>query len=413
MADKQLEEILHRLGTQAVPDAVHELAEQLGSDFVKDLPPTHKTKTLKLWETIMRSGWTKLAVAALVIVAIALGLGLWDTGSGKVYAAQLLTRAARALGDIESVYIKLKMRTTPSGDNFRHIQLDGEFVTVELWQQQDPNGVTCWRMQNPSRVMVMDGNEVRTLITGKYAYHRQARTNRYNWLPLSLKDVAQIMQREAQWAAQAGGDYVTMHEMGEDGREKKVVLIEAKAQGDFTNDYLKNSGIEESDHQRVYVFDAETSLLEAFHLAIRDGERDVVVLQIQSIQYNQALDSALFKLEWPKDVVFWTEPEVLKDNDVYTNMGPKEAAAAFFQACTDEDWEEFLKYYPQSAVDERTKRVFGKLVVISLGEPFQSGRYPGWFIPYEIKFPNGHIKKHNLAMRNDNAAGRYVFDGGF
>ena len=51
--------------------------------------------------------------------------------------------------------------------------------------------------------------------------------------------------------------------------------------------------------------------------------------------------------------------------------------------------------------------------IITIGEPFQSGRYPGWFVPYEIKLNSGEIKAHNLALRNDNDAGRYVVDGGF
>ena len=49
---------------------------------------------------------------------------------------------------------------------------------------------------------------------------------------------------------------------------------------------------------------------------------------------------------------------------------------------------------------------------ISLGEPFQSAGYAGWFVPYEIKLKSGGTKKHNLAIRNDNPAHRFQFDGG-
>jgi hypothetical protein len=52
---------------------------------------------------------------------------------------------------------------------------------------------------------------------------------------------------------------------------------------------------------------------------------------------------------------------------------------------------------------------------VSLGEPFPSKAYAGgkgWFIPYVIKLKNGEVKKFNLAMRRDNPANRYVFDGG-
>ena len=36
----------------------------------------------------------------------------------------------------------------------------------------------------------------------------------------------------------------------------------------------------------------------------------------------------------------------------------------------------------------------------------------GGFVPYEIKFKSGKVHKHNLAVRNDNPAKRFVVDGG-
>jgi hypothetical protein len=49
------------------------------------------------------------------------------------------------------------------------------------------------------------------------------------------------------------------------------------------------------------------------------------------------------------------------------------------------------------------------LEVVSIGEPFQSGKYPGWYVPYEIKLRPTDI---NVRVSNTNAANRYVFDGG-
>ena len=82
----------------------------------------------------------------------------------------------------------------------------------------------------------------------------------------------------------------------------------------------------------------------------------------------------------------------------------------FFDALSRQDTDELLAVYPVSAAPPWAKR-FASLQVVSLGEAFQSGGYPGWFVPYVIKF-NGETKKHNLAVRNDNHAHRWVFDGG-
>jgi hypothetical protein len=58
------------------------------------------------------------------------------------------------------------------------------------------------------------------------------------------------------------------------------------------------------------------------------------------------------------------------------------------------------------------KDYLGGLEIISIGEPFQSATYRGWFVPYEIKLRSGQVKKHNLALRNDNRAHRFQLDGG-
>jgi hypothetical protein len=97
-------------------------------------------------------------------------------------------------------------------------------------------------------------------------------------------------------------------------------------------------------------------------------------------------------------------------------MTPKETAKAFFEACAKEDWEEAAKFWGTTPITEPIKRYLGGLTLVSLGEPFQSAGYAspgkGWFVPYEIKLKMGVVKKFNLAVRNDNPAGRYVVDGG-
>jgi hypothetical protein len=91
-------------------------------------------------------------------------------------------------------------------------------------------------------------------------------------------------------------------------------------------------------------------------------------------------------------------------------MTPEQAARAFFEACAKEDWEEAQKFY--GPLNESTKKYLGGLEIITIGESFASAGYGGRFVPYEIKLRDGSAKKHNLALRNDNAARRYVVDGG-
>ena len=93
-------------------------------------------------------------------------------------------------------------------------------------------------------------------------------------------------------------------------------------------------------------------------------------------------------------------------------MTPGAVAKAIFQACADENWEEFLKYYTRPEADEDWLEMMGGLEIIRIGEPFKSKDYSGWFVPYEVKLKSGRIMKHNLAVRNDNEEAIWLYDGG-
>ena len=45
-----------------------------------------------------------------------------------------------------------------------------------------------------------------------------------------------------------------------------VLTIKSKAQGDFTNDWLKNKTIETADHSRIYRLDARTKRLQGLQV---------------------------------------------------------------------------------------------------------------------------------------------------
>jgi hypothetical protein len=158
----------------------------------------------------------------------------------------------------------------------------------------------------------------------------------------------------------------------------------------------------------VYCFDAETKLLKGFEVFVHTDKGDVLIFEVNEIEYNPQIDDGLFTLELPQDVIWSKEPEVLPDNEKYVNMTPKQAAEAFFKACSEENWDEYLKFATESRVDERIKRAYGGLEIVSIGEPFKSGLYPGWFVPYEVKLRPREI---NVRLSNANSAKRFVITG--
>ncbi|MHC4751549.1 MAG: zf-HC2 domain-containing protein [Planctomycetota bacterium] len=365
----------------------------------------------QIWEgsRILKSV-TKLAAAAVIITAIVISTSFLDKAMTSVSAAQVLAEATKAVANLRSVYIKAQIRTI-ARDNFELIRLNIDFVSHEMWKEFDGTAHGKWRIEKPGRVVVMDGKSSLLLIRPKYAARGGVTTGFVGWLK-PLLDVDKVLDSEIKLAQKQGSKLLLTHEKGLDERDKLVVSVEALAQGDFTNDWLKNKSIPASDNLRVYTFDAETKFLETLEVYVQTGQEDVLVLQITDIEYNIEIDPALFALELPEDVIWFERPTKLVDNEKYEQMGPREMAQAFFQACADEDWDEFLKFWSASAVDQRMKDYLGGVEIISIGEPFKSGRYAGWFVPYEIKLKSGRIKKFNLAVRNDNPAKRYVVDGG-
>ena len=368
-------------------------------------------RQLQLWRTIMKSKISKFAAAAVIIIAVVLSINIFDKPIiPTASAAEILNSAAKALTNLKSVYITARMRAPGGGDNLRTIGVDYDFVPIQMWKVFD-GGIGKWRIECPARIIVSDGDTAKQLCGSTWATERPAYDS-IGWFPLNLVDVDRIIGRELMLAQQHGSYFELFEENGEDGRAKMVVMITATAQGDFTNDYLKNKSFEMSDNTRIYTFDAETKLLENLRMYINTEANDVVVFEITKIEYNTINDFSVFDLQFPEDVIWWQAAEILPDNEKYQQMTPKETAEAFFEACANEDWEEYLKFNPASDVSTRMKQYLGGLEIISIGEPFKSGLYRGWFVPYEIKLKSGYIKKHNLAVRNDNQARRFVVDGG-
>jgi hypothetical protein len=190
-----------------------------------------------------------------------------------------------------------------------------------------------------------------------------------------------------------------------------TAAIRRKAKGDFTNDWTKNKSIQESDHTCVYRIDSVSKRLQGLQVYITLGDYAVTVAEFTDFRYNENLPSALFSLQLPPNVAKSVNTAEMKSAAVTLN-GPKEAAAYFFDSLAHERWDDVLAVMPMSRVPDVLKKCCGGLQVISLGEPFRSGTYAGYFVPYQIRLPDGSIKTHNLTVRNDNPDHRWVWDGG-
>ena len=359
----------------------------------------------------MKSPMVKLAAAAGLILAVVLPATLLVKSTPVASAAVIFQQAAEAMGKLTSLHIRVEMRTPP-GDNFATIGLDYDFVPIDFWKQFTDDEWGKWRLEEPGRIVVMDGQRSVMLMKPEHVVESAARNPDWYWRE-SLVEVGAVMTREAQQAAEHPADFATYRERGEDGRDKIVVTVEAQARVP-EGDYLHDKYIEDSDHLKIYRFDAATKLLEDVQVYVHANGQDVLVYRLVQAEYNIDLDPSLFHLEVPQNAIYFKPPDILPDNRKYEDMTPKEAATAFFTACANEDWDEVLKFLGQTRVSQSTKDYLGGLEILEIGEPFQSPSYTnkGWFIPYKIRLKSGATKEHNLALRRDNPANRFELDGG-
>ena len=347
------------------------------------------------------AGAAGAAAAACVILFVFLG----PMKDQRAMAAEVMAKAASQASGLKSVHLKCRMRTLPK-DNFSVVGPTYDFVEIDVWKQfGDP---AKYRIEKPGRVLVCDGESTVMLTKPNHAVKGPAGANfDAAWLR-DLADLERVLSDQLRDSLASKGDMSVKHEELE-GKPKLTVTVEVKAAD--AGDYMRNKFLMTADTRRVFQFDAGTKRLEAMKIVLHAKEQDVLVFEVTRIDYDPQLAEAVFALELPKDVVLASQPTTLPDNQKYASMKPKQAAEAFFEACAKEDWDEAQKFWG-AKVDDPIKKYLGGLKVVSIGEPFQSKPYLGWFVPYEIIMKSGETKKHNLSVRNDNPAKRWIVDGG-
>ncbi|MCC6488532.1 MAG: zf-HC2 domain-containing protein [Candidatus Hydrogenedentes bacterium] len=393
----------HRIGASpALMENV--LKEVMESAALMDTPARTGRRT-RLWLPIFAA-----PLAAALLLAASFGYWLIQSGGYKPLSAfNVLGRAAHAMQGLQSVHIEAQMRTIP-GDNFELILLDQDMVPIELWRGfgEPPQ----WRVETSGRVVVCDGNTSLLWIKeSNVASEAPPTAGHIGWLA-PLMDVEHILDSELQLAEEQGSTVTVQEVIGPDGAPELLVSVEALAQGDYTNDWMLNKSISDSDNLRVYRLDAETLWLKGLQVYVHTDKIDVLVFETDNIEYNAEFPDTLFALELPDDVS-WLDSQRRTDVPAEArNLTPEETARVFLEACSREDWDTVQVFYPVTPIPELFKKHLGGMQLVSLGTPFQSGQFPGWFVPYEIRLKNGEVKKHNLTVRNDNAAGIYQVDGG-
>ncbi len=238
---------------QASPALKGNVMSQIQQLHARRGVPVRNDQRTRLW---------KPAAAALMAVALLLvaSFGYWlvqTRGTGPATAFTVLGQAAHAMQGLRSVHISAEMRTAPN-DNFELILLDGEMVSTDLWKwYSEP---AQWRVEKTGRVVVCDGETSLLWIKNSNVAaeaRAQASEGFIGWLA-PLMDVEQVLDSELRLAEEQGSSVTVEDGIGPDGAAEVHVYVEATAQGDYANDWLRNKSISDSDNLRVYRLDADT-----------------------------------------------------------------------------------------------------------------------------------------------------------
>jgi len=342
-------------------------------------------------------------------VAAAAGLIVWGvslltigTVGTQVVFADVLAPVAEATGGARAVHMVLRMLTR-DGEDFSYVNLEGgELLPVEVWLQEpmgkDDAGRA--RLVKSDRIFNFDGREAVLYLPGPTEAYRDAGFDRDLFRPGAwLRQLQHLPPVDIK---------VLAHERR--SGEERLLL---RARGVSTSP-LEPSFFNQFDRETEVVWDVATRRLKGFRRWVEYQGRRRLFLELVSIEYLPRFDEAVFRLDLPPGV----RRGGLGDHPLpqdQIGLGPGEAAGRILDAAVRQDRDTLQLYVPSPDLVDWF--MTHSIEIVSLGEPFQAGNYPGYYVPYEVRVGVAGIfhttKSHNLALRNDNPQRRWQLDGGW
>jgi hypothetical protein len=332
-------------------------------------------------------------VGAVIWISVALLLG---PGSTTVGFAAALDPVVDATGAARGVHLVMQTLGR-GGEDFSFVNIGGTPLRMEMYIVA-PHGEKdrgAFRIEKADRLTVFDGKA--------FVHYFKARneamksepaglTSAGYWPANWIRNIQQISADKAQLFLREKNDgrgRIVLGEKGVDTRPLAPSFL-----GDF-------------DRETEIVWDLATGRLSGYRIWVfHNGER-VLFQELVSIEYLESIDPAFFEAQLPQDVRWiGLRPGSVGDDAV----GPKEVARLLFQAAIDHDRDTLELYCPSPAMIDWALE-HRNLEILYIGEPFRAGNYPGVYVPYRIRV-DGKVKEWQMAVRNDNAEGRWVFDGG-
>jgi len=369
--------------------------------------PLDKTvHTIPIWRKIIKSRITKFAAAAVIIIAVLIGISHFKSSIDGASVAW--AKVIEQVKNIPALTFKMTAEITFPGNKKLLTKSDvyvaGDYGTRENIYMNGELFIIKYRLPNKKvtyQIRPKEKSYVRFDLSGEEAAIGRDPDDPRQWLEKILSE-----------------DYVEIGHSNINGIDVEgIESQETQVTGS------------KSMTMRLWV-DVETNLPVRIELEGEDWEAGQMRPQqftMYNFQWDVELDASLFEPDIPDDYMQihpqtqirpQKEPEVkeppkkLSDDEKREQVVVKEVARALFQACANKDWNEFSKLWPGLSLNKMQKLLLGGLEIISIGNPFKLADSSTWYVPYEIKLKFGEIKKRNLRIRYDEATQKYIPRGG-
>ena len=359
MKTDNIEEILNKLGTEDVPAEAQQIAQEMSRDFSETLKQPKRHIFL---EYIMKSRITKLAAAAVIIIAVVLAINLWNE------SAYVLADTIKASHSVRYLHIKSFRQNEDEPKEFWiEFYKDGEVRNVRMhmpeWDSpEDGAKVTIWK-ENKAQVWFKKKKCLITIRDKTVAAHT------LNFI--KELDPKLVVER-LYYARQAQGEVEI--EIDEPSNKAEPIVVTATCL----------PGSLRAGWRLVLFVDRATKLVTAIEFyKLKDGKYQYVD-RIEYYDYNQPIEAEMFSLDnddIPADVmrIDQTTQEIGLEQGKLTD---KEIAVKvvreFYEALIAKDYAKAGQLYggvPAIKMQERWQNI-NVLRIVSISDPIPHP-YPG------------------------------------
>jgi len=357
--------------------------DYLRQKFVDSLP--HRSKLNKqisrtsyvlsfLRSTVLRNGATKIATAAVIIIAIGLGTVLLDNSVSSAYA---IAQTIKALENVTTVHV---------------IGTDWDGNRYEAWNKINPEtGKSEWVCidQTPH------GYKIASRPDGSCVWDENGNVVRYSNKPIASNDFrySQVFDQIAEKMVELNeNEKITIRTEKDSVYDKPLVVIHV-----VTNiqDY------------KIYV-DTESKLPVRLYFDRADNMKQIA-RTVDEIYYNEPLPEGMFDFEvpaeWYRDWNLLNDPSKgLSIGDLTNEQGAIKTAREYWQAVIENDWDYADQLRP--VADWKTDyHVERPAELIDIGRPHPERGCSGLVTPCIVRFADGKTQKIELVINYRQIAG--------